>query len=89
MALSRELTRLVDCGYAYGHTGCGQKILYQLGMTGIPIINVSNACASGSAAIALARQAVEAGIVECSLAVGFEVMKPGPSGYLCALPSQV
>ncbi|MFF5400589.1 lipid-transfer protein [Peribacillus butanolivorans] len=63
--------------YIYGDSTCGQKALYMVGMTGIPIINVNNNCSSGSTALYLARQAVESGSVECALAVGFEEMQPG------------
>jgi acetyl-CoA acetyltransferase len=64
-------------GYVYGDSTCGQKALYQVGMTGIPVINVNNNCATGSSALFLARQAVQSGAVECALAVGFEFMGPG------------
>ncbi|MEM5311789.1 lipid-transfer protein [Paraburkholderia sp. JHI869] len=64
-------------GYVYGDSTCGQKALYQVGMTGIPVINVNNNCATGSSALYLARQAVQSGAVECALAVGFEFMGPG------------
>ena len=64
-------------GYVYGDSTCGQKALYRVGMTGIPVINVNNNCATGSSALFLARQAVESGAVECALAVGFEFMQPG------------
>ena len=64
-------------GYVYGDSTCGQAVLYQIGYTGIPIINVNNNCATGSTALFLARQAVEAGIAECVLALGFEQMAPG------------
>ena len=63
--------------YIYGDSTCGQHAIYDAFQTGIPIINVNNACASGSTAIYMARQAVEAGIVDCALAVGFEEMQPG------------
>ncbi|NRS15379.1 lipid-transfer protein [Brevibacillus sp. HB1.4B] len=63
--------------YVYGDSTCGQRGLYMVGMTGIPIINVNNNCSSGSTALFLARQAVESGMVDCALAVGFEEMKPG------------
>ncbi|WP_256204352.1 beta-ketoacyl synthase N-terminal-like domain-containing protein [Planococcus faecalis] len=65
-------------GYVYGDSTCGQRALYDIGMTGIPIINVNNNCSSGSSALFMARQAVESGEVECALAFGFEEMKPGP-----------
>jgi acetyl-CoA acetyltransferase len=64
-------------GYVYGDSTSGQKALYQVGMTGIPVINVNNNCATGSSALFLARQAVQSGAVECALAAGFEFMGPG------------
>jgi sterol carrier protein 2 len=64
-------------GYVYGDSTCGQRALYHVGMTGIPVINVNNNCASGSSALFLARQAVESGMVDCALAFGFEQMMPG------------
>ena len=59
---------------------CGQRALYQVGMTGIPIINVNNNCSTGSTALFLARQAIESGALDCVLALGFEQMKPGALG---------
>ncbi|MEP7329960.1 MAG: lipid-transfer protein [Betaproteobacteria bacterium] len=67
-------------GYVYGDSTAGQKALYDVGMTGIPIINVNNNCATGSTALYLARQAVASGAVECALALGFEQMAPGALG---------
>ncbi|MGJ7562227.1 lipid-transfer protein [Variovorax sp. GB1R11] len=64
-------------GYVYGDSTCGQKALYRVGMTGIPVLNVNNNCATGSSALFLARQAVQSGAVECALAFGFEQMNPG------------
>src|SRR3546814_11746810 len=60
-------------GFVYGNTCSGQTALYSVGMTQIPIINVNNACASGSSAIFLARQAVLSGQVDVALALGFEI----------------
>jgi acetyl-CoA acetyltransferase len=51
-------------------------VLYGLGLTGIPIINVNNNCSTGSSALFLARQAVASGQLDCVLAVGFEQMVP-------------
>ncbi|MGR3713318.1 MAG: lipid-transfer protein [Shimia sp.] len=67
-------------GYVYGDSTCGQKALYHVGMTGIPIVNVNNNCSTGSTALFLARQAIEHGIADCVLAVGFEQMQPGALG---------
>jgi acetyl-CoA acetyltransferase len=64
-------------GFASGDTCSGQTALYGVGQTGIPVINVNNACASGSTALFLARQAVMSGQVEVALALGFEQMNPG------------
>ncbi len=64
-------------GYVYGDSTAGQKALYGVGMTGIPVINVNNNCSTGSTALYLARQAVETGAVDCALALGFEQMAPG------------
>jgi sterol carrier protein 2 len=63
--------------YIYGDSCCAQHALYDVGMTGIPVINLNNNCSSGSTALFLARQAVESGAVECALAFGFEEMQPG------------
>lgn len=65
-------------GYVYGDSTCGQRALYEVGLTGIPIVNVNNNCSTGSTALFLARQAVRSGAVDCALAVGFEQMRPGP-----------
>ncbi len=66
-------------GYVYGDSTCGQRALYEVGLTGVPIVNVNNNCSTGSTALFLARQAIEAG-ADCVLALGFEQMKPGALG---------
>ena len=67
-------------GYVYGDSTAGQRTLYEVGMTGIPVVNVNNNCATGSTALFLARQAIESGAAECVLALGFEQMAPGALG---------
>ncbi len=67
-------------GYVYGDSTCGQRALYGVGMSGIPIVNVNNNCSTGSTALFLARQAIQSGAVDCVLALGFEQMKPGALG---------
>lgn len=64
-------------GYVYGDSTAGQAGLYQVGMTGIPIINLNNNCSTGSTALFLARQAIERGAIDCALVVGFEQMANG------------
>jgi len=67
----------VYAGYVYGDSTCGQRAVYEVGMTGAPVFNVNNNCSTGSTALFLARQAVESGMVDCALAFGFEQMQPG------------
>ena len=67
-------------GYVYGDSTAGQKALYKVGMTGIPVLNVNNNCSTGSSALFLARQAIESGMAECAVALGFEQMNPGALG---------
>jgi acetyl-CoA acetyltransferase len=74
--------RQAYAGYVYGDSTSGQKAFYGLGMTGIPIFNVNNNCATGSTALFLARQAVASGVVECAMALGFEQMRPGALGEM-------
>lgn len=64
-------------GYVYGDSTCGQAVVYGLGQTGIPVINVNNNCSTGSSALFLARQAIESGAADVVLAVGFEQMQRG------------
>uniref|UniRef100_A0A8D2M9K4 propanoyl-CoA C-acyltransferase n=1 Tax=Zonotrichia albicollis TaxID=44394 RepID=A0A8D2M9K4_ZONAL len=65
-------------GYVYGDSTSGQRAIYHgLGLTGIPIINVNNNCATGSTALFMARQLVEGGLADCVLALGFERMAKG------------
>ncbi len=64
-------------GWVYGDSTSGQAAVYDVGLTGIPIVNVNNNCSTGSSALFLARQAVGSGAVDCALALGFEQMATG------------
>jgi sterol carrier protein 2 len=64
-------------GYVFGDSTCGQRAVYEIGLTGIPVFNVNNNCSTGSSALMLAAQAVAGGLAECVLAVGFEQMEKG------------
>ncbi len=70
----------VAVGYCYGDSTAGQRAVYELGLTGVPIYNVNNNCSTGSTALYMAKQFVEGGIVECALALGFEKMEKGSLG---------
>jgi acetyl-CoA acetyltransferase len=78
--LGYEQVRQAYVGYVYGDSTAGQRALYEVGMTGVPIVNVNNNCSTGSTALFLARQAVAFGAVDCALALGFEHMSPGALG---------
>ncbi|MFQ5479360.1 MAG: lipid-transfer protein [Candidatus Binatia bacterium] len=67
-------------GYCYGDSTCGQRAVYELGLTGIPVYNVNNNCSTGSTALFMAKQFVEGGISDCVLALGFEKMEKGSLG---------
>jgi sterol carrier protein 2 len=62
-------------GYTYGDTDCGQAALYQIGLTGIPIHNVNNACATGAAAIYLGKQLINNDDKDCVLVLGFDKLE--------------
>lgn len=66
------------CGSVYQGTGSGHQALREMGLTGIPIVNIENACSSGSSAFRLAYQAVASGQYEIAIALGFEKMPRGP-----------
>jgi acetyl-CoA acyltransferase len=67
-------------GYVYGESTSGQRAVYELGMTAIPVVNVNNNCSTGSTALFLAARAIRGGLTDCALALGFEKMKPGSLG---------
>jgi acetyl-CoA acyltransferase len=75
-----ELVQQAFAGYCYGDSTYGQRAIYGLGLTGIPVVNVNNNCSTGSSALFLARQALKGGLVDCALAVGFEKMERGSLG---------
>ncbi len=75
--ISYDAVQQAYVGYVYGDSTCGQAALYPVGLTQIPVVNVTNNCSTGSTALFLARQAVESGAVECAIALGFEQMSPG------------
>ena len=108
-AVSSWLARRVRT--AVGDSTCGQRAVYQLGMTQIPVINVNNNCrcagishifllcsghglpgdaipklcessarSTGSTALYTIRQAIQGGLIDCGMALGFEKMSPGPLG---------
>uniref|UniRef100_A0A2C9JSB8 Thiolase N-terminal domain-containing protein n=1 Tax=Biomphalaria glabrata TaxID=6526 RepID=A0A2C9JSB8_BIOGL len=71
--------KAVVASYCYGEPTCGQRAVYELGLTGVPIFNVNNNCSSGSSALMLARRMVTSGVEDCVMAIGFEKMEGGLS----------
>ncbi|WP_218243319.1 lipid-transfer protein [Comamonas fluminis] len=78
--VSYDAVQQAYVGYVYADSTAGQRALYEVGMSGIPIVNVNNNCSTGSTALFLARQAVASGAADCVLALGFEQMTPGALG---------
>ncbi|MFF2923633.1 lipid-transfer protein [Streptomyces celluloflavus] len=75
-----EAVEQVPVGYCHQASTAGQRAVYELGLTGVPVYNVNNNCATGATALMMARQFVAAGINDCVLALGFERMKRGALG---------
>lgn len=67
-------------GWVYGDSTSGQRALYEVGLSGCPIYNVNNNCSTGSTAILVGKQIIEAGNGDCVLALGFEKMERGSLG---------
>ena len=63
---------VLAAGNLIGNPGYGQMLQKQIGQTGIPVYNVSNACATGATALRVAIMAVKAGETDMGLAVGVE-----------------
>lgn len=78
--ISYDAVQQAYAGYVYADSTAGQRAIYPLGLTGIPIVNVNNNCSTGSTALFLARQAIASGAADCVLALGFEQMSPGALG---------
>jgi acetyl-CoA acetyltransferase len=69
------------CGNLYQASGMvGQRVLQEIGQTGIPVVNVANACATGATAFREGWMAIKAGVYDVVLAVGVEVMGKGLLG---------
>ena len=78
-ALSEAATAPTDieavfAGSVFGDPGVTTRALAHLGITGVPVVTIENACASGTTAFHEARSAVVAGRYETALAVGIETM---------------
>jgi len=72
----------VACGHAFGGMLTGQRIVKDLGIGGVPVINVDNACSGGAAALQLASMAVVEGITDVALAIGVDKLTQFGGGTL-------
>lgn len=77
------------CGSVYQGTGAGHQALREIGLSGIPIVNVENACSSGSSAFRLGYQAIASGIYDRVIALGFEKMPKGAIASTAFRPWQL
>ncbi len=76
----KDIETLVSGNLLESNATVGQRIMKEIGQTGIPVINVANACATGSTAFREAYMAVASGAYDIALAVGSEQM--GKMGLL-------
>lgn len=88
LAAQAALGALDDCGLAIGdvqalysgnigETMTGQRTLQLIGQTGIPVVNCTNACATGATAFREGWTAIKAGLYDVVLCIGVEKMAPG------------
>ena len=64
-----------NVGYVFGSSTRGQRALYEVGLTGIPISNCNNNCSTGSTSLFHTRSLIAGGMARCALALGFEKMQ--------------
>jgi acetyl-CoA acetyltransferase len=73
--LTIQQMQAVYCGnIGESNAMVGQRILHQIGQTGVPVVNCANACATGATAFREAWIAIKAGLYDLVLAVGVEQM---------------
>ncbi|HKU44561.1 MAG TPA: thiolase family protein, partial [Polyangiales bacterium] len=97
MALDDAGLTIQDIGALYcanlgqANAMVGQRILREIGQTGIPVVNTANACAAGATAFREAWLSIKAGLYDLVLAVGVEQMGRGllgGSGSAAGIPTE-
>lgn len=79
--LSIQDMQALYCGNLYqAGAMVGQRLLQEIGQTGIPVVNVANACATGATAFREAWTSIKAGLYDMVIAVGVEQMGKGLLG---------
>jgi acetyl-CoA acetyltransferase len=76
----RDMQALYCGNLMEAHLMVGQRILREMGLTGVPVTNVANACATGATAFREGLIAVKSGLYDVVLAVGVEQMGRGLLG---------
>lgn len=71
------LIEQVTCSYVYGDSCSGQRALYEIGLSGVPVFNVNNNCSSGSTGLYIGHNLIKGGLHDCVMALGFEKMQKG------------
>ncbi|MEU6537154.1 thiolase family protein [Streptomyces sp. NPDC047000] len=72
----------VYCGHAFGGMLTGQRIVKEIGIGGIPVVNVDNACSGGATAIQEAWKAVGSGAVDVAVVIGVDKLTQFGGGTL-------
>lgn len=83
-------TEAIDAAYVgtvFGPPGVAQRVLHALGITGVPVVTIENACASGTTAFAEACESVRTGRYRRVLALGLEQMSTAFGGAIAPEPS--
>lgn len=83
------LMSVQNVGYVFGSSTRGQRSLYEMGLTGIPITNCNNNCSTGSTALFQSRCLVAGGLARCTLALGFEKMQVNKLAHSISQPMYV
>lgn len=80
--LERSAIQGVWCGSVFAGMMPGQRILARIGMTGVPVTNVENACSSSATALHAAVTAIRAGELDVALVIGAEKLTALGGGTL-------
>lgn len=85
--LDKSDINAVYCGHAYGGMLTGQRICKEIGLGGIPVENVDNACSGGATALRAAFLAVSEGRHDVAVAIGVDKLSQFNGGTL-PLPAE-
>jgi acetyl-CoA acetyltransferase len=80
--VGREKVEEVYCGHTFGGMLTGQRIVKELGIGGVPVTNVDNACSSGASALHHAYRSVRSGVSDVVLVIGVEKLTQFGGGTL-------